>query len=289
MLFSLKDDKEVKPTETLWRENGFFKDQRTDLTITKANFRENTLVYINNGTVSAVKGGHAIYLDFFNVIISQILPVANHPADIDLGNHKYQDNEVLLYVPLYNTENGLYRGLDKKFVNIILRGDINETLYSYDHNKEKSKILYCLNKQPLPNIFQCTAFKKHMSYLLDQKKLQFSKMFMFLSSTLDQKEELNQYSNNVNLHPIDVSYDKLKAYNNHEDFNPADLDNSSERNKIKKIFYSFMKEATDASNHNLIRNSNAFLSKGGKIVPEFEFSWVNDAFAESQQKYQLGY
>ena len=277
MLLSLKDDKEVKQTENLWRENGFFKDQRTDLTNTKANFPENTLVYINNGTVSAVKGGHAIYLDFFNVIISQILPVANHPADIDLGNHKYQDNEVLLYVPLYNTENGLYRGLDKKFVNIILRGDINETLYSYDHNKEKSKILYCLNKQPLPNIFQCTAFKKHMSYLLDQKKLQFSKMFMFLSSTLDQKEELNQYSNNVNLHPIDVSYDQLKAYNNHEDFNHADLDHSSERNKIKKKFYSFMKEA---SNHNLIRNSNAFLSKGGKIDPEFEFYWVNDAFTE---------
>ena len=287
MLFSLKDDKEVKPTETLWRENGFFKDQGTDLTITKANFPETTLVYINSSTVSAVKGGYEIYLDY--VILAHILPVVNPSADIDLGNHKYQDNEVLLYVPLYNTENGLYRGLDKKFVNIILRGDINETLYSYDHNKEKSKILYCLNKQPLPNIFQCTAFKKHMSYLLDQKKLQFSKMFMFLSSTLDQKEELNQYSNNVNLHPIDVSYDKLKVYNNHEDFNPADLDNSSERNKIKKIFYSFMKEATDASNHNLIRNSNAFLSKGGKIVPEFEFSWVNDAFAESQQKYQLGY
>ena len=109
---------------------------------------------------------------------------------------------------------------------------------------------------------------------------------MFLPSTLDQKAELNQYSNNVNLHPIDVSYDQLKAYNNHEDFNHADLDNSSERNKIKKNFYSFMKEA---SNHNLIRNSNAFLSKGGKIDPEFEFYWVNDAFAESQQKYQLGY
>ena len=125
-----------------------------------------------------------------------------------------------------------------------------------------------------------------MSYLLDQKNLQFSKMFMFLPSTLDQKAELNQYSNNVNLHPIDVSYDQLKAYNNHEDFNHADLDNSSERNKIKKNFYSFMKEA---SNHNLIRNSNAFLSKGGKIDQEFEFYWVNDAFAESQQKYQLGY
>ena len=36
----------------------------------------------------------------------------------------------------------------------------------------------------------------------------------------------------------------------------------------------------EASNHNLIRNSNAFLSKGGKIDPEFEFYWVNDAFTE---------
>ena len=53
-----------------------------------------------------------------------------------------------------------------------------------------------------------------MSYLLDQKNLQFSKMFMFFPSTLDQQEELNQYSNNVNLHPIDVSYDQLKAYHN---------------------------------------------------------------------------
>ena len=143
MLLSLKDDKEVKQTENLWRENGFFKDQRTDLTITKANFPENTLVYINSGTVSAVKGGHEIYLDY--VILAHILPVANSSADIDLGNHKYQDNEVLLYVPLYNTENGLYQGLDKKFANIILRGDINETFYEYGHDKERSKMLYCVS------------------------------------------------------------------------------------------------------------------------------------------------
>ena len=61
---------------------------------------------------------------------------------------------------------------------------------------------------------------------------------------------------------------------------------ATKETKSKKNFYSFMKEA---SNHNLIRNSNAFLSNGGKINPEFEFSWVNDAFAESQQKYKLGY
>ena len=44
---------------------GFFGDQRAELTILKANFPENTLVYVNQGTVSLVKGGEkAISLDF---------------------------------------------------------------------------------------------------------------------------------------------------------------------------------------------------------------------------------
>ena len=38
-----------KSTERVWKENDFFGDQRTDLIIKKANFPENTLVYINNG------------------------------------------------------------------------------------------------------------------------------------------------------------------------------------------------------------------------------------------------
>ena len=100
---------------------------------------------------------------------------------------------------------------------------------------------------------------------------------MHLPSTLDRKEELNQWSEHVNLHSIDVSYQ------------PEDLDNSSKRKKITKIFYSFMQEAAGASNHNLVRNCNAFLTNGGKIDSEFEFSWVNDSYSEMQQKFQLGY
>ena len=34
-----------------------------------------------------------------------------------------------------------------------------------------------------------------------------------------------------NLHPIDVSNEQLKALNDQEDFNPADLDHCSKRNK----------------------------------------------------------
>ena len=40
----------------------------------------------------------------------------------------------------------------------------------------------------------------------NQGNLKFSKIFMFLPSTLDHKEDIQQYNNNVNLHPIDVSY-----------------------------------------------------------------------------------
>ena len=123
----------------------------------------------------------------------------------------------------------------------------------------------------------------------NQEKLEFSKMFMFLPSTLDRKEDIQQYSSNVNLHSIDVSYEQLKALNNHEDFSPADLDNSVSRKKIAKIFYSFMKEVAAASNHNLVRNSNASITNGGKIDPDFEFSWINNSYTESQQKFQLAY
>ena len=151
MMLSMKHDKGESSTERVWRENGFFGDRRTDLTIVKANFPENTLVYVNNSSITPVKDGHAMYLDF--VILAQVLPVANPPPEINLDPYKFQENEVLICTLLYNTENGLYRGLTKKLGYIILRSDANETFFSYSSDKERSKVLYCVNKQPLPNIF----------------------------------------------------------------------------------------------------------------------------------------
>ena len=124
---------------------------------------------------------------------------------------------------------------------------------------------------------------------MDQRNQDFSKLFIFLPSTLDRKEELDQYSNNVNLHAIDVSFEQLMKLNDGNGFDSADLDNISKRNKNKKGFYSFMKEAAGIFNHNLVRNSNAFLSNGEKIDPEYELSWVNDSCVKSQEKFQLWY
>ena len=118
-MLSLRDDKgDSSSAKKMWKSDGFFGDQKTDLTIIKANFPENTLVYVNNGSIFAVKGGKtAVYLGY--VILVQILPVMNSPDNLD--NYQYKDNEVLLSVPLYNTQNGLYRGIKKSLAYIVLR------------------------------------------------------------------------------------------------------------------------------------------------------------------------
>ena len=77
--------------------------------------------------------------------------------------------------------------------------------------------------------------------------------------------------------------------NNNKDFDPSDLDNSAQRKDIVKIFYTNMKEVTGVSNHNLVKNSNACMSQGGKIDPEFQFSWIDNSIQEAQEKFQLGY
>ena len=70
-MFVTMGDGGNKSTEKIWEENGFFNDQKIDLTIPKVNFPENTLCYVNQGTVSQIKDGNAIYLEY--VILSQIM------------------------------------------------------------------------------------------------------------------------------------------------------------------------------------------------------------------------
>ena len=69
MMMTFNDDNYSQKTEFIWKLNGFFKKQRTDLTINKANFPESTLCYVNQGSISPVKGEQAVYLEF--VILGQ--------------------------------------------------------------------------------------------------------------------------------------------------------------------------------------------------------------------------
>ena len=289
LMVSIGENKDSN-TENIWKKSGFFKDQRIDLTIPKANFPENTLCYVNQGTVSQVKDGEAIYLEY--VILGQIMPQnwSNPDPTIDLDNYEFKDNECLLYVPLYNTETGLFKGLGKRLGYISLRGDKIETFYSYGYDKERSKLLYCTMKQRLPNIFQCTSFKKHKDFLIQEKlnESNESSLFLFLPSTLDRKEDILQFKSSVNLHPIDSLYDDLKAMNNDKDFDPSQLDLPS-RDSILPLFYSYMKKIAETSNNNLIRNSNAFHASGGKIDPTSKFEWIDSSMDDTHDKFQMSY
>ena len=282
MMVSLGESKECN-TEKIWEEPGFFRDQNVDLTSPKLIFQRT-----HQGSVSQMKDGEAIYLEC--VVLGQIMPVANPDPAIDFDSYEFKQNERLLYVPLYNTENGLFPGLGKHLGYITLRGDNNETFYSYGFDKEKSKLLFCSLKQPIPNIFNCTSFKKHRQYLLNEKATDrhASSLFMFLPSTIDRKESILQYKDSVNLHPIDALYDDLKTLNSDKDFKPAELD-FPVRSSILPLFYSYMKKVAETSNNNLVRNSNAYLASGGKIDPTSKFEWVDSSLEETKEKFQMSY
>ena len=87
---SFQDD-ETKNSEKVSLESGFFDDRRSNLIIPKTTFPENTLCYVNQGTVSLVKvGGQAIYLEF--VVCEQLMPVANPNPTINLETHVFREN-----------------------------------------------------------------------------------------------------------------------------------------------------------------------------------------------------
>ena len=143
----------------------------------------------------------------------------------------------------------------------------------------------------MPNIFSCTAFKKHFPYLLDQtqNEAKSSVVFLYLPSTLDRKEDLLKWKGNVHLHPVDLSIDDLKEMTGHTEINPALLNYRNKRDNIVAGYYKLMKKIAQISNQNLVRNYDAYISSGGKIDSEKEFSWIDDSYKLTKQKFQLTY
>ena len=221
LLFS-EDSTINKSNETLWPKDGFFNEQRSELNLSKANFPENTLVYINQARISTVKAGEqAIYMT--NVILAQILPYANAPADII----------------------------------IIVRGDENECFLSYGYDLEKSKQLYSSFKKEMPNVFTSTSFKKFNDFLTSTDKGEYSTLFYFLPSITDRKEKINQFKNNVQLYPLTVQFDEFSEFNNGKQFFPQHLESTDPelRSIARETVVNYMKHVTNISNSNLKRNA----------------------------------
>ena len=90
--------------------------------------------------------------------------------------------------------------------------------------------------------------------------------------------EFLQWKNHFHLHPIDVTYDELKLMNENIDMNPALSDNKSLRKDVVPTYYKVMKKMAEVLNQSLIRNSDSYLAKGGKIDPDNPFQWIDDSY-----------
>ena len=71
--------------------------------------------------------------------------------------------------------------------------------------------------------------------------------------------------------------------------NPSLSDSKELRGKVKGAYYKIMKKIADISNQNLVQNSDAYISNGGKVDPENESSWIDDSYKLTKEKFQLSY
>ena len=147
--------------------------------------------------------------------------------------------------------------------------------FNYGYNDKKSKVLFPIVKDRMPNAFSDTAFRKHLSEIIARRSTKrFSKMFLHLPSTTDGKESINQSRDNVNLNPVNCWIEGFKEFSpSKQDFFPNHLDyKNKKRNVAVEIMLNVFMHAVGVSNSNLIRNAAYLLSKSEE--PKEEITWV---------------
>ena len=62
-------------------------------------------------------------------------------------------------------------------------------------------------KEKIPDAFVSTAFKRQYPEIMNEKRdsKEFSTLFYYLQSITDRKEKIDQWCDNVNLLPVDLS------------------------------------------------------------------------------------
>ena len=87
------------------------------------------------------------------------------------------------------------------------------------------------------------------------------------------------------MHPIDLSLDDLKNEMCLTALDPSLLEKKERRASLVPGFYKVMKKIAQMSNQNLIRNSDAFMSKERKVDIEKEFVWIDDSIKQTAAKF----
>ena len=119
-----------------------------------------------------------------------------------------------MFCCIYDLATGEFQGIREQVAYIVLRGDQHEVFFSYGYEKSKSQILYSYSKNQIPDAFVSTAFRRHYSEVVNEKKKKkdSSSLSFFLPSITDRKEEINQWKNNPSLTPIDFTIEFIQKF-----------------------------------------------------------------------------
>ena len=108
-----------------------------------------------------------------------------------------------------------------------------------------------------------TAFKKHKEFLKSNDKGKSSTLFFYLPSTTDRKESINQYKDNVQLHPFDCDYEEFNQFSSKKvPFQPHQPHLFNHFQTAREIVVNFMKHIVKISNAHLVRNANCLVING---------------------------
>ena len=91
----------------VWPELGTFKQQACDFGMEKENYRENSIIYLNQVYLTIKESKSLYYADYY--ILGQVIERLNPPEDI--SNCFFQDCRVKIYRPRYDTATGTFLGL----------------------------------------------------------------------------------------------------------------------------------------------------------------------------------
>ena len=149
------------------------------------------------------------YDDYY--ILGQIIEAANVPTDIE--NYECGPEEVKFYCLQFDLGTREFRGLYETVGLIIVRSDNNETFFNYEFRKEKTKLLYSLQRWHIQNSFSGTPLNKHKDMIANHKlKGDLSNLFLFLSSVTGRLGNVNKYLNNVSIRPVDITKTEFKQW-----------------------------------------------------------------------------
>ena len=186
----------------VWKRFVFFDSRKSDYSVEKVNFPENSLLYINQAYLTVKKNTQKIYCDFF--ILGQPVKAVNPPEEI--STYQLKEGDMKMVRPKYNPDLGEFLGLYEMVGFIVVRAFPKELFFDYGYHREKYEVLYLHYRRRIPNSFSGTISNRHRTMIeseeVDDEK---SNIYFFLPSITDRSEEINNHLNNVSISAIDIS------------------------------------------------------------------------------------